>query len=874
MILPCAAVSYRPFRVREKYQRGRKTKNMKIEKLKIENLEQGCVTDRVQPRFSYVLSSEREDNRLQEAEITVNGWKKITSEQIMVPYEGEPLKPYTEYTVTVRAKDIYGETAEKSATFRTGKMNTPWAGKWITHPTYSFTEKKVSPIPMNFKKSISVSKKVKSATIYATAMGIFTLALNGKRVGEDYFAPGFTSYKTRLQYMTYDVTSLLQEGENGLSAVVSGGWAVGAFVFSRVNRVTTDKQALKAEIRIEYEDGEIIVIPTDESWLVSMDGNVRMADIYDGETFDATVDLEKSEWVNASEKRLGFTPALYAAIGSPVKAHRELKPVSVNKIGEELVYDFGQNFAGVVKLKIRGRKGQVVTVRHAEVLKSDGTLFTELLRSAKATATYICVDGEQEYSPTLTYMGFRYISVTGIGEKDIDVSALVLYSDLEENGKFACSDERVNRLQENILWSARSNFMDIPTDCPQRDERMGWTGDIAVFAQTACFNFDMNRFLDKWLGDVRAEQTRGGGIPNTVPVQGYGFPVTMPKKAIAFWGDACVFVPWAQYLSYGDKKVLEENYETMKKYVKACKFWANIGIGKHRYIWNDIPMMQFGDWIAPDVDSMGAWQARCKWTGTGSLAATSGLLSRIAGILGKPDDEKYYKTLHDKVSDAYVSLLTDGNGKLKNEFQTAYVLPLYFDMFPEDQKKKAAENLAALVQKNDHCIGTGFPGTPYILFALADNGQEEEAYRMLLNDKCPSWLYEVKAGGTTIWERWDALKEDGSSNTGAEDGTGGMISFNHYASGAVGDFLYRRILGVEAKEGGYKSFTVAPLVREGLSFAKGEVHTPYGKIATEWKKEAGKFTLQVEVPFGTECTVRLPSGKQEKVKSGKHTFAE
>ncbi|MBP5193905.1 MAG: alpha-L-rhamnosidase, partial [Clostridia bacterium] len=459
-----------------------------------------------------------------------------------------------------------------------------------------------------------------------------------------------------------------------------------------------------------------------------------------------------------------------------------------------------------------------------------------------------------------------------IKKEDIKLSAYALYSDMDNIGSFECSDELINRLQSNIVWSAKSNFVDIPTDCPQRDERMGWTGDIAVFAPTACYNFDTSRFLEKWLKDVRAEQLRTGGLPNTVPVQGYGFPATMPKKAVAFWGDAAVFVPWAVYLAGGDVKVLETNYEMMKKYVKAEKFWANFGFGKRRYIWNDIPMMQFGDWVAPDVKTMGEWQARCKWTGTGAIAASSLIMTKVARILGKEEDEAFFKKLHEKVSDAYISVLTDGDGKLKNEFQTAYVLPIYFEIFEGEMKKKAAKNLAELVKKNGYRIGTGFPGTPYILFALADNGEEETAMKLLTSTECPSWLYEVKAGGTTIWEHWDAIREDGTVNGGEEDGTGGMSSFNHYASGAVGDFLYKRVLGVEPTSGGYKTFRFKPVVGGGITYAKGSVETPYGVISADWKAEGGKIVLSVDIPVGTECEVVLPSGEVYKAGNGSRRF--
>ena len=845
---------------------------IKISKLTVENLAEGCVTDNASPRFSFALSSDDNDVSLAEAVISVGDWRVTTTEQIAVPYDGAPLASFTKYTVKVRVTDSLGAIAERSAQFETGRLGTAWRAKWISDADYKFTEKRVSPVPMVFRKRLALDKKIARAAVYCTAMGIYELNIDGKKVGGDYFAPGFTSYKTRLQYQTYDVTDMLT-GNSELTATVAGGWAVGSFVFTRKNRITADRQALLLELRVTYADGSEEIVGTDESWQVTEDGNYRAADFYDGETYDATIPPDKIVWRNASAEKLRVSPTILAEYGAPVRGHEVMKPVSVKRSdGGELVYDFGQNFAGVIRAKIKGKNGQTVVFRHAEILKTNGELFTELLRSAKATATYICADGGQTFSPRFTYMGFRYVGVSGIDESDLELTAVALYSELADNGSFECSNELINKLQSNIRWSAKSNFIDIPTDCPQRDERMGWTGDIALFARTACYNFDMSRFLDKWLTDVKAEQLKSGGIPNTVPVQGYGFPATMPVMAVDFWGDACVLVPWAEYLARGDVELLRKMYPTMKKYVKACKFWAGLlSVGKRRYIWNTPGVFHFGDWVAPGVPKMSQWQARRTWTATASLANTSGLLARIAGLLGETADEKYYTDLNAKVKDAYVSVLTDGKGKLLEEFQTAYVLPLQFGIFTEGTRQAAADNLAALVEKADYCIGTGFPGTPYLLFALADNGRGDVAFKMLTNTKCPSWLFEVKAGGTTVWERWDALKEDGTSNTGAEDGTGGMVSFNHYAAGAVGDFLYRRVAGIEPVEAGYKRFRVKPLVGGGITYARGSVETPYGTITSDWKAEAGKFSLAVSVPVNTVCEIVLPNGTSKTVGSGEYT---
>lgn len=840
---------------------------LEITRFAVEDLTDGCVTDREAPCFSYRISSDRKNVTIQKALISVGRWSIETTDQTGIRYSGPKLKPFTRYTASLAVIDNEGEEAYAEVSFETGRMGTAWKGQWISDPAYTFTEKKVSPVPMMFRRKISLKEPVVSARIYATALGIYELAIDGKKVGDQYFAPGFTSYKNEMQYQVYDVTDMIQS-ESMISAVVAGGWAVGSFVFTRGNRNDGDRQAFLAEIRVRYADGKEEVIGTDETWEVTEDGPYRMADLYDGETYDASVSADDINWRKAGLEKLKFTPNLMADYGSPVKAHEEMKPVTCRQHTDgSLIYDFGQNFAGVVRLKINGSRGQKIIVRHAEILNPDGTLNVKFLRTAKATATYICTDGKQEYSPRLTYMGFRYISIEGIKREDIEVSALALYSDLEQIGSFSCSNEMLNQLQSNIEWSSKSNFVDIPTDCPQRDERMGWTGDIAVFAPTACFNFDISRFINKWLLDVRSEQLPSGGIPNTVPVQGYGFPATMPSMAIDWWGDACVLVPWAEYQAKGDVQILRDMYPAMKKYVKACRFWAGFGIGKKRYIWHTPSVLHFGDWVTPDVPKMSQWQARSRWTATASLFNTSRLLGMIAEILGEKEDARYYKEYSDKVADAYISVFTDGNGKMKNEFQTAYVLPLWFKMFPEEVQKKAADNLARLVKASDYCIGTGFPGTPYILFALADNGQEETAFQMLMNTKCPSWLYEVKSGATTIWERWDGLDENGECPIG-DDGTDMMISYNHYASGAVGAFLYQRIAGIEPLEAGYRRFRIRPLTGGGLTWAKGSTMTPYGRIVSDWKIADGVFELNVEIPAGTRCAVTLPDGSTAEYGSG------
>ena len=849
---------------------------LKISRLTVEHLSQGCVTDEEQPRVSFQIESDRQNVLLKKAKIWVGDWSTETESQILVPYTGKKLNPFTEYPVVVKVMDDKGEAAEAATSFETGRMGTAWKAQWITDGEYHFTEKKISPKTMTFRKKIHCEKKIAKARMYVTALGIYEMTLNGEKVGDIYFAPGFTSYKHQLQYQTYDVTKQLKSAEgmeNELIAIVGGGWAVGSFTYKRVNRNYADRQALLCELRIAYEDGSEEIIGTDESWDVTLDGAVKETEFYNGEVYDATVDMEKIAWHKVAKEQVKLQPEIMAQYGAPVKAHEVFHPVSVAKAPSGVViYDFGQNFAGVISAKIKGTKGQKITFRHAEILM-DGELFTKPLRSAKQEAVYICRDGEQTWSPRMTYMGFRYVSMEGAAEEDVELSAIALYSDVEDNGEFSCSNELVNKLQSSIRWGAKSNFVDIPTDCPQRDERMGWTGDIALFSPTAAYNFDMSRFLEKWFKDVRSEQNKGGGIPVTVPlVVVPGQWEIMIPMAVDHWGDVCILAPWAEYKMRGDLGLLKTMYPTMKRYMKACKFWASLGsVGKHKYIWK--LLHHYGDWCAPGI-GLWAWMGRGKWTATACMSHSSKILSQIAELLGEKEDAVYYRNLSEKTAEAYRDLLMEKDCTVKKEFQTAYVLPLYYGMLSKEDKKKTAAHLARIVRENDYHIATGFPGTPYILFALADNGYEEDAFKMLMTDTCPSWLYEMKVGGTTIWERWDALREDGTCNTGEDDGTGGMVSFNHFSYGAVGDFLYRRIAGIEMLSGGGKKVRIAPMVGGELTQARGVVNTAYGKLTSEWWITDEKFTLHVDIPCSTTAIVKLPGGKEVTLGSGSYTLEE
>ncbi len=840
---------------------------MEIARLTVGGVTDGLITDEA-PRIGFALDSDIPGESLAQATVQVGDWTVVTSEQVGIPYGG-PLEPYTSYPVRVRAVGTSGETAEAATSFRTGRMGIPWAARWITDAA-SRTPDKASPSPMVFRRRFAAGKPIARAWIEATAMGVYELALNGEKVGDQYFAPGFTSYRHHLQYQSHDITDAVT-GDDELVVTVAGGWAVGSYTHKRRNRIYADRQALLCEVHLEYEDGSTELIATDAAWQVATDGPYRMAEWYDGETFDATVELADLAWRPADLTEIAGNPRIVAQYGPPVRAQRVLAPVSctVSPSGE-LVYDFGQNFAGVVRARLRGRRGQLVVFRHAEVLVDD-ELFVTSLRTAKATASYTCVDGEQSYSPRLTYMGFRYVGVRGIAADELELEALVLHSDLEQIGHFTSSNELLNRLQSAIEWGGRSNFVDIPTDCPQRDEREGWTGDYAVFASTAAFTFDMSRFADKWLRDVSAEQGRGGGIPMVVPKAGNPFPT----MATSCWGDVCVLAPWAEYLARGDLELLRRQYPTMVRFLKAARWWARFGSVRRdrRRIWSR--PFHFGDWTAPGLGAK-EWIARGPWIGTAYLANSCGIVARIAELLGDTERAAELRALREEIVRAYRNVFTDGAGTLTTEFQTAYALPLHFGMTSGEETRAMAANLARLIDENDGHLATGFPGTPYLLFALSDSGRLDDAYRLLLQTGCPSWLYMVVAGGTTIWERWDALRPDGSVNTselhggGGDSGDGGMVSFNHYAAGAVGDWLYRRVAGIEPIEGGYRRFRVAPMPGGGLTSASASVRTPYGRASAAWELDGGGFRLRVEVPVSTTCEVLLPDGSARTLGSGAH----
>ena len=733
----------------------------------------------------------------------------------------------------------------------------PQEAKWIT--SGKLNDKSCSLPPEVFKKDFEVDELPKASYLFISALGIYRAELNGAAVGKDWFTPGYTNYKKHLQVQKYDVTSLLHKGSNKLCITVANGWALGRIGPKGYN-VYSDTRALIAALSF----GDKVAAATDESWGVSDGGKVRFADFYDGEVIDNTVHAPKFERVKVFT---GKTPALMPHLGTFVRQYAAIKP-DIKKSGNSFLADFNRNFAGVVKLKVRAKAGAKITVRHAEIL-INGKPFYGNLRSAKAILTLVCRDGEQEFCPHFTYMGFRYAEITCEGEVQImEIEGVALSSDMKSIGKFECSDSRINAFQSAICGGLRSNFMDIPTDCPQRDERLGWTGDIAVFARTAAFNTDISQFMQKWLTDLRSEQSADGAIPVTIPCSGVYEPAKKPIP-VALWGDAAVLVPWAVFRAYGSLNLLESCYESMKSYVLCEQRVAERhGRGDKKYLWNR-NKYQYGDWCCYGENWL-QWTRKGKHLATLFYYNSINIVLQAARLLKREKDESYFSSLAQEVQAAFAKYYILPDGRLKGaDFMSMYVCALYFGIVPQNDKNKVAERLAKLVKDGGYTVRTGFPGTPYLLFALADNSYADVAFKVLLNERCPGWLHMVKQGATTTWERWDAVEEDGTFFHGGA----GMVSFNHYAYGAVGDFFYRRILGLEEEKAGYKSFTVRPVCGP-LAYAKGSLMSPFGKICVSWRRENGKFKLKVTVPASCTAQIITPRGAKYSVAGGEHTFEE
>ena len=796
--------------------------------------------------------------------------ERVESDQsIQVDYEGPPVASTKRYFWRVRVWEGNEQASDWSApaSWEMGLLRPgDWTAKWIT-PDINEDKSRPQPSPM-LRKEFQIKGKVRSARLYVTGLGLYEAHLNGERVGDQLLTPGWTSYKTRLQYQTYDVTSQISAGENAIGVLLGDGWYRGYIGWADRRNAYGDTLALLLQLRVTYEDGRVETIGSDESWKTAT-GPVRTDDIYMGETYDAR--LEKPGWTKAGYDDSGWSGVrtldrskeiLITPAGPPVRSIEEIEPVKIIRTPEgDTVFDMGQNMVGWVRLKVSGPEGTTVTLRHAEVLDKEGNFYTANLRSAKQTNRYTLKGGAEEvYEPRFTFQGFRYVAVDGYpGEPTLDsLTGVVIHSDMAPTGELTTSKPLLNQLQHNIVWGQKGNFVDVPTDCPQRDERLGWTGDAQVFARTASFNMDVASFFTKWLGDLAADQNPDGQVPHVIPD-------VLNAAGSAAWGDASTIIPWTMYLAYGDTRILERQYESMKAWVEYMRRTA----GEER-LWNT--GFHFGDWLAfatTRSDYPGATTGK-DLIATAFFAHSSRLLQKTAEVLGKTEDARFYETLANEVKEAWQREFVTRTGRVGENTQTAYALALQFDLLPEHLRLEAARRLAADVASHDTHLTTGFVGASYLCRALSDHGQIDTAFKLLNQETYPSWLYPVKQGATTIWERWDGQKPDGTFQDV------GMNSFNHYAYGAIGDWMYRVVAGIDtAPDGpGYKHVLIQPHPGGGLTNVAAALNTMYGKVRSAWTLDGQRMSLDVSVPPNARGTVRLPGATLEDVREGRQRRRE
>ena len=720
-----------------------------------------------------------------------------------------------------------------------------------------------------FRRTFAVRPGLQAATLRTTALGIVQTFVNGQRVGDDVLAPGWTSYRHRIGVSEHDILDHLRDGPNVLGAVVAEGWAVGRIGFEHKRHHYSDRPALFMELILEYED-RTEVIGTDENFRVG-EGAVRAASIYDGETYDAG--QEPTGWQTARFDDSGWRAATIHDVDlavlttdgpPPIRRTQELPVAAVTTSPSgRTVVDFGQVLTGWVRIRVNGSAGDTVTLRHAELLTADGEPEYETLRTARSTDSYTLRGGAREtWEPAFTFHGFRYVDVEGWpGELDpADLTAVVVHSDMKRTGWLETSDPLLSRLHENVVWSMRGNFVGVPTDCPQRDERLGWTGDLHAFAPTAAFLYDVRAVLGSWLRDVAAEQREKGYIPWYVPdISG------TPSAPTALWSDVVVGLPWTLYWEYGDVEILRENWPTMTAFVDQVE-----ALLEPSGLWGS--GFQFGDWLDPDApaeDASGGKTDR-HLVATACLVKTVRQMADSARALGHETQAARYSALAGRVADAFRDEYVAPSGRLVSDSATAYSLAICFDLLDQEQRARAGDRLAQLVAKSGYRVSTGFVGTPLVARALSQTDHLDVAYLLLTERECPSFLYPVTQGATTIWERWDAVRPDGSLNST------GMTSLNHYALGSVADWMHRVIGGLEALEPGYRRIRIAPQPGAGLTSAHLAHDTVLGRIDVGWRIVGGQATLSVTVPTGSVAEVLLPAhpdGARFDVDAGTHTWS-
>jgi alpha-L-rhamnosidase len=837
-----------------------------------------------EPRLSWKVETERPSWRQRAYELELDrggGFRSAgvveSDESVLVAWPFEPLRSRERVDVRVR---VWGPPGVPSAwseplSIEAGLLR---AGDWradFVGPDWH--EDLTAPQPAPYlRHEFDLDADVVQGRLYVTALGVYEPYINGSPVGDEVLPPGWTSYDHRLRVQTFDVTAQLHRGRNAIGAILADGWYRGRLGPHGGRRnIYGDCLALLAQLELVHADGTTTIVCTDGTWRAAT-GPVLTADLYDGETYDARLELpgwaapgfDDGAWrcVRRVDRDLS---TLVAPLGPPVRRTEVVAPTAITRSPTgKLLVDFGQNLVGRVRIRARGERGDMITLRHAEILEH-GELCVRPLRQAAATDRYILrADGEDEmWEPRFTFHGFRYAEVDGLrGElAPEDVCAVVCHSDLTPAGTFDCSAPLVNRLHRNVVWSMRGNFLDVPTDCAQRDERLGWTGDVQVFAPTALFLYDTAGFLGSWLADLAAEQFPDGRVPNVVPqvLDGLRHGLHDHDAPAAGWGDAAVIVPWTIYRFTGDRRILEQQYGSMRAWVDLVERLA----GADR-LWDSD--FQYGDWLDPTApsDRPERGQTDPALVATAYFARSSEVLADVARVLGRDDDRQRYAALSDEVAAAFRRVYVRADGRLRKESATGYAIALVFGLVEgEAARDEAGRRLVQLVSRNGYRISTGFVGTPLICDALCGAGAVEVAYRLLLQQECPSWLYPLTMGATTIWERWDSMLQDGSVNPGE------MTSFNHYAFGAVADWLHRQVAGLAPAEPGFREIAIRPQIGGGLTQARASHETPYGRAEVGWRIVSDALEVEATIPPNTVATVTLPGQAESfRVGSGVHQW--
>jgi alpha-L-rhamnosidase len=768
------------------------------------------------------------------------------------------------------------------------------ASSWIGAPLPIAWNENVSLPATQLRKEFHLPARPLRAMLYASALGLYELRLNGKRVGDAVLAPEWTDYRQVVQYQGYDVTTLLQPGPNALAALLGAGWYAGrigmAEWYANLYRGLYGRRlALIARLRIELDDGQKLAIVTDGSWACTTQGPVRSADLLDGEVYDARLEMagwdrpgfDEHAWAKAVPLK---GPRLVAQPNEPIRITRILQPVGLSEPRPgQYIFDLGQNMVGWVRLKLHGQPGQEVRLRYGEALLPNGTLYRANLRGAPQVDTYICRgDSDEVFEPHFTYHGFRYVEVTGLETVPslADLSGCVFHSAAPEAGDFTSSNPLFNKIMNAIQWTQRGNLHSTPTDCPQRDERLGWMGDAQVFSQTAIYNRDMAAFFTKWLGDVRQAQAADGRFPDFAP---HPYDSNQCFSGNPGWGDAGVILPWRMYVNYADSDVLAEQFEAARRYVD----WS--ARTQPGLLWRDgsqLTPLWYGDWLNSDTfaDLPGypktGGQLPKEVFSTAYFAHSAQLVARMAQVLGRKTEAKHYADLAKRIRAAFNRAYVSTDGRIQGDTQAGYALALSFELLPEKLRSRAARHMLEALDRYGGSLSTGIHSTVRMMLELSRHGYHDAAYTLLAKTTIPSWGYMVENGGTTIWERWDGWVEGRSGDHGGFQDPG-MNSFNHYAIGAVGEWMWRVMVGLQPDESapGYKHFTLQPVPpgpelrqRIGLDWVDATYHSIRGPIHVAWRIEGGLFRLSVQVPCNTTATVILPGAPAQSQQVGSGTW--